>query len=179
MTRLADEGKHYFLSRPRRFGKSVFVDTLKELFEGNEELFEGLAIHDDWDWSVRHPVLRLSFGSDAFRKESDLPAEVADQLEAMENEAEIAARPASAPVRFRHLIRALHERTGQRVVVLVDECYRPVLDALDVAEVARANRNFLLGLHAVVKDCDAHVHFTFLTGVRKFATGNLFSVSTT
>ena len=61
--RLLDEGTHYFLSRPRRFGKSLFLDTLKELFEGSEELFEGLYIHDRWDWSVRHPVLRLSFGS--------------------------------------------------------------------------------------------------------------------
>ena len=61
MRRLIDEGAHYFLSRPRRFGKSLFVDTLKELFEGNEPLFEGLAVHETWDWSVRHPVVRLDF----------------------------------------------------------------------------------------------------------------------
>ena len=61
--RLLDEGAHYFLSRPRRFGKSLFLDTCKELFEGDETLFEGLAIHDQWDWSVRHPVVRLSFVS--------------------------------------------------------------------------------------------------------------------
>ena len=66
--RLLDEGTHYFLSRPRRFGKSLFLDTLKELFEGNEPLFAGLAIHDGWDWSVRHPVLRLSFGSGNFNE---------------------------------------------------------------------------------------------------------------
>ena len=66
--RLMDEGKHYFLSRPRRFGKSLFLDTLKELFEGNEPLFEGLYIHDHWDWSVRHPVLRLDFGSGNFKE---------------------------------------------------------------------------------------------------------------
>ena len=71
--RMIDEGKHYFLSRPRRFGKSLFLDTLKELFEGNEPLFEGLHIHDRWDWSVRHPVVRLSFGSGNF-KELGLPA---------------------------------------------------------------------------------------------------------
>ena len=65
---LLDEGEHYFLSRPRRFGKSLFLDTCKELFEGNEPLFEGLAIHDRWDWSVRHPVLRLSFGSGNFKE---------------------------------------------------------------------------------------------------------------
>ena len=60
--RLVDEGRHYFLSRPRRFGKSLLLDTVKELFEGNEALFRGLSIHDHWDWSVRHPVLRLDFG---------------------------------------------------------------------------------------------------------------------
>ena len=66
LARLLEQGKHYFLSRPRRFGKSLFLDTCKELFEANEPLFEGLAIHGDWDWSVRHPVLHLSFGSGPF-----------------------------------------------------------------------------------------------------------------
>ena len=65
--RLLDEGKHYLLSRPRRFGKSLFLDTCKELFAGSEPLFRGLAIHDRWDWSVRHPVLHLSFGSGHFQ----------------------------------------------------------------------------------------------------------------
>ena len=66
--RLADEGSRYFLSRPRRFGKSLFLDTLKELFEGSEDLFRGLAVHDGWDWSARHPVIRLSFGAGDFRQ---------------------------------------------------------------------------------------------------------------
>ena len=67
LRRLVDEGTHYFLSRPRRFGKSLFLDTCKELFEGNEPLFKGLYIHDRWDWSVRHPVVRLSFGGGNFK----------------------------------------------------------------------------------------------------------------
>ena len=175
MRRLADEGKHYFLSRPRRFGKSLFLDTLKELFEGNEALFEGLAIHDGWDWSVRHPVLRLSFGGGQFRGPDDLPAEVVDQLEALEADAAITGRPGAAPARFRHLIKALHQSTGQRVVVLVDEYDKPILDALDVPEVARANRDFLRGLYATIKDSDAHVRFTFLTGVSRFSKVSLFS----
>ena len=79
--RLLDEGKHYFLSRPRRFGKSLFLDTCKELFEGNEALFEGLAIHAHWDWAVRHPVVRLSFGSGHYRGPNDLRTEVMDRLE--------------------------------------------------------------------------------------------------
>ena len=173
--RLVDEGTHYFLSRPRRFGKSLFLDTCKELFEGNEALFEGLAVHGHWDWSVRHPVVRLSFGSGYFRGLDDLRTEVADRLEVLESTSEVAARHASAPARFAHVIRTLHERTGRRVVVLVDEYDKPILDALEAPEVARANRDYLRGLYAVIKDSDAHVRFTFLTGVSKFSKVSLFS----
>ena len=168
--------KHYFLSRPRRFGKSLFLDTLKELFEGNEELFEGLAIHAaGWDWSVRHPVLRVSFGSGHFRGDGDLRAEVGDRLREMEDAAGIADPPASDAGRLRRLIRTLHERADRRVVVLVDEYDKPILDALDTPEVARANRDYLQGLYSVVKDCDAHVRFSFFTGVSKFSKVSLFS----
>ena len=173
--RLLDEGKHYFLSRPRRFGKSLFLDTCKELFEGSEALFEGLAIHAHWDWTVRHPVVRLSFGSGHFRGPDDLQTEVVDRLETQERQAGIATRHASAPARLGHVIRTLHERTGQRVAVLVDEYDKPILDALDVPEVARANREYLRGLYAVIKDSDAHIRFSFLTGVSKFSKVSLFS----
>ena len=173
--RLLDEGTHFFLSRPRRFGKSLFLDTCKELFEGSEGLFEGLAIHDRWDWSVRHPVVHLSFGAGHFRQPDDLRAAVMDRLEMQESQAGITARHESAPARLAHVIRTLHERTGQRVAVLVDEYDKPILDALDVPEVARANRDYLRGLYAVIKDCDAHVRFSFLTGVSKFSKVSLFS----
>ena len=172
--RLLDGGKHYFLSRPRRFGKSLFLDTLKELFEGSEPLFEGLAIHGDRDWSVRHPVVRLSFGSGHFTEPGGLRTEVADRLRTLEDAAAIVTRHESAPARFRHLLEALHERTGRRVVVLVDEYDKPILDALEAPEVARANRDYLRGLYAVVKDSDAHIRFSFLTGVSKFS--NLFEL---
>ena len=175
IARMVEEGKHYFLSRPRRFGKSLFLDTLKELFEGNEALFEGLAIHDAWNWSVRHPVLRLSFGSGHFAAPDDLQAEVADRLEAVEREAEVSPRHASAPARLAHVIRTLRERTGKRVAVLVDEYDKPILDALEVPDVARANRDFLRGLYAVVKDSDAHIRFSLITGVSKFSKVSLFS----
>ena len=173
--RLLDEGKHYFLSRPRRFGKSLFLDTCKELFEGNEALFEGLAIHDRWDWSVRNPVVRLSFGAGHFKGPDDLRAAATDSLDMQESEAGITARHESAPARLAHVLRTLHERTGRRVVVLVDEYDKPILDALDVPEVARANRDYLRGLYAVIKDSDAHVRFSFLTGVSKFSKVSLFS----
>ena len=156
--RLLDEGKHFFLSRPRRFGKSLFLDTCKELFEGNEPLFEGLYIHDRWDWSVRHPALRLDFSSGTYQGPDDLREEVAAQLNALEEEAEIIPRDDdTGPARFRRLMKVLHERTGQRVAVLIDEYDKPMLDALEVPDIARANRDFLRGLYSTVKFADAHI----------------------
>ena len=173
--RLAHEGKHYFLSRPRRFGKSLFVDTLKELFEGNEPLFEGLAIHGHWDWPVRYPVLRLDFSRGNYRTPGYLHQSLMAQLDAVERQTNVASDYSTGPERFGHLLEALHHRTGQRVVVLVDEYDKPILDALDAPETARANRDYLQGLYSTVKFADAHVKFTFLTGVSKFSKVSLFS----
>ena len=173
--RLVDGGKHYFLSRPRRFGKSLLLDTVKELFEGNEPLFRGLAVHDRWDWSKRRAVLRLDFGGGLYGDPDYLPQEVMAQLDAIGSEAGVAADYDVAPVRFRHMIRTLHEHTGERVVVLVDEYDKPILDALEKPEVARANRDYLRGLYSTIKTCDAHVKFTLLTGVSKFSKVSLFS----
>ena len=173
--RLVEGGTHYFLSRPRRFGKSLFVDTLKELFEGNEALFEGLAIHDDWDWSASHPVLRLDFSRGDYRIPGYVHQNLMAQLEALERQSEVESDYSTGPERFSHLLEALHQRTGRRVAVLVDEYDKPILDALDVPEVARANRDYLRGLYSTIKFADAHVRFTFLTGVSKFSKVSLFS----
>ena len=173
--RLLDEGKHYFLSRPRRFGKSLLLDTCKELFEGNEALFEGLAIHEHWDWSERHPVVRLDFGSGHFQGPGELRTEVTDRLRAMEDEAGIITHPDSVPGRFGHVLKSLHRRTGRRVAVLIDEYDKPILDALDTPEVAHANRDYLRGLYAVLKSSDADIRFSLMTGVTKFSKVSLFS----
>ena len=110
---LLDEGEHYFLSRPRRFGKSLFLDTCKELFEGNEPLFAGLAIHDRWDWSVRHPVLRLSFGSGNFKEPGQLALNLKEQLAAAERRAGVATDYDTAPGRLASLLEALHLQSGR------------------------------------------------------------------
>ena len=175
MRRLIDEGAHYFLSRPRRFGKSLFVDTLKELFEGNEPLFAGLDVHDRWDWSARHPVLRLDFSGGHFTDPDELREDVLAQLDAIARRAGVEAGVGRAPVRMRRLIEALRERTGQRVVVLIDEYDKPILDALSAPDAARANRDALRGLYATIKFSDAHVRFALLTGVSKFSKVSLFS----
>ena len=173
--RLTREGKYHFLSRPRRFGKSLLVDTFKELFEGNGELFRGLAIHGEWDWSVKHPVVRFDFSSGEFGDREGLHRAVTRQLDVIGEEAGTAPRYADAPGRFDHLIRALRRSTGRQVVVLVDEYDKPILDALAEPETARANRNFLRSLYGVIKARDADIRFCFLTGVSKFSKAGLFS----
>ena len=184
--RLVQEGTHYFLSRPRRFGKSLLLDTMKELFEGNEALFRGLAIHDQWDWSVRHPVVRLSFGAGDFNAPGYLEAAVSEQLRAIEEDAGITPRTSPGPLRFARLLRDLHRKHGQRTVVLVDEYDKPILDPLFGgprrqdggpigSDTARANRDFLRGFYAVVKDTDADIRFSFLTGVSRISRASLFS----
>ena len=175
--RLLARGKHYFLSRPRRFGKSLFLDTLKEFFEGNQALFAGLYIHDRHDWSERHPVVRLDFARGHFEDAGSLHANLSAQLDGIERSAGVSPRYDTAPERFGYLIQSLHERTGRRAVVLVDEYDKPILDALvEAPDVARANRRYLRGLYGVIKAHDAHVRFTFLTGVSKFTKVSVFSV---
>ena len=173
--RLTREGKYHFLSRPRRFGKSLLVDTLKELFEGNAELFRGLAIHGQWDWSVKHPVVRISFGGGEFGDPDGVREEVADQLEGMAADAGVEVGRGRPAILFRRLVRALRRQAGRQVVVLVDEYDKPILDALADPEVAQANREFLRGFYGAVKDCDEHIRFCFLTGVSKFSKAGLFS----
>ncbi len=183
-------GARFFLSRPRRFGKSLFIDTLKELYEGSEPLFRGLAIHDGWDWSRRRPVVRLSFAGGNFRRPGELHASVMQQLAASERRAGLPASALPSPAgRFADLLERLHDGTGERVVLLVDEYDKPIVDAREQPEhpgntpgetpppnaQARVNRDDLRGLYGTVKDCDAHVELAFFTGVSKFSKVSLFS----
>ena len=171
--RLLAEGTHYFLSRPRRFGKSLLLDTLKELFEGSEELFEGLHIHDGRDW-VRHPVVRLDFSGGDYLDPDGLRRNVTAQLARIERREQVAT-DTTGPERLGFLLEALHRKEGRRVAVLVDEYDKPILDALGDPEIADANRRFLRSLYSNVKFAEAHVHFTFLTGVSKFTKVSVFS----
>ena len=173
--KLVDEGTHYFLSRPRRFGKSLFLDTLKELFEGNEALFKGLAAQDQWDWSVQYPVLRFSFGNEKYQDTEGLVNVLDTQLTHFEQAFGTTKQFDHAGGRFADLLINLHKNTGQPVVVLIDEYDKPILDALQLPEVAKANRDFLRGFYATIKDYDAHIKFSFLTGVSKFSKVSIFS----
>ncbi len=162
-------GRFYFLSRPRRFGKSLLMSTLKELFECNEPLFRGLDIHPHWDWSVKHPVVRLSFGGEVDSLEL-LEDTALSQLYSVEKAFGLKIPPVkSASERLRHILMQLHQATGQQVVVLVDEYDRPVLNVLEDDEKAKENRDKLRNLYSILKDAEDHVRFVYVTGITMFS----------
>ena len=172
---LVQQGRFYFLSRPRRFGKSLLLDTLKALFEGKEELFRGLDIHPHWDWSIQHPVVRLSFDGN-YSEPGNLHSNAVSQLAMIEEDAGLEpAENCTAPDRLQNLLHRLHRTTGQQVVVLVDEYDKPILDVLDNPDLAKANRDWLRGFYGIVKDSADHVRFVFVTGVSTFSKVSLFS----
>ena len=129
--RLINEGKYYFLSRPRRFGKSLFLDTLAELFSANQPLFEGLEAHGRWDWSRHYPVIRLSFAGGVIQNRTELDRRI---LALLRKNAQALAVACGDPTDivgcFSDLIEAAHSASGERVVVLVDEYDKPILDNL-------------------------------------------------
>ncbi len=179
--RLIEEGKYYFLSRPRRFGKSLFLDTLAELFAGNETLFQGLEAQGRWDWGRRFPVVRISFAEGVLRDRGELDRRIGDLLRINRETLGLAAPPDGLDVAgaFGDLIRQAQARHGERVVVLVDEYDKPILDNLvppgTAPETAREMRDGLRNLYSVIKGADAHIRFAFLTGVSKFSKVSLFS----
>ena len=172
---LTQESGYYFLSRPRRFGKSLLLDTLKEIFEGNQALFAGLAIEPKWDWSQRHPVVRINFGSASLKDPADLARLLHQQLENHERQFDLPARYPDNRSRFGDLILRLHQQSGQKVVVLIDEYDKPILDRIENSEIAIAMREDLKDLYSVIKGQDEHIRFALLTGVSKFAKVSLFS----
>ena len=172
---LINSGQYYFLSRPRRFGKSLFLDTLKEIFEGNQPLFTGLQIHDKWDWATRFPVIRISFGGGVLKSQEDLEQVLHQQLEMYERKFALPARYPDNRSRFRDLIERIHEQSGQRAVLLIDEYDKPILDNITDTPTATLMREGLKDFYSVIKDMDAHVRFAFLTGVSKFSKVSLFS----
>jgi hypothetical protein len=176
---IESSGKAFFLSRPRRFGKSLLVDTFKELFEGNRALFDGLAAETRWDWSKRHPVIRISFGGGVLRNRVELDQHIAELLrvnaEALGLWPLTGPAPDDQPGKFAEMIRQARVKAGASVVVLIDEYDKPILDNLTAPAMAREMRDGLRNLYSVLKDMDAHLRFVFLTGVSKFSKVSLFS----
>lgn len=140
VARMADEGKYYFLSRPRRFGKSLLVSTLAAAFAGQREWFTGLHLENHWDWSRRSPVIVLDFGKGILDSRQRLDQRTRRMLDIQAEAADLRLEQAEASDRLEELILKLHAATGERVVVLVDEYDKPILDHLHLPEQALALR---------------------------------------
>ena len=141
--RMITTGKPYFLSRPRRFGKSLLISAMQAVFEGKRELFEGLYIYDKIDWARKHPVIRLDMSERGHRSAKELESSLHSFIEEKAEEYNISFIEKSLPGRFGELIRNIHRQTGQQVVVLIDEYDKPIIDNLKNIELACANRTVL------------------------------------
>ena len=173
---LIDRGKYYFLSRPRRFGKSLLIDTISELFKGSKEYFKGLYIYEKWDWSVTYPVIKISFGKGKFSSSESTTKVIRKQLK---NNLRILNVDCDDLEElsdcFADIIWNTYEKYGQKVVILVDEYDKPVIDIITNKVIAAENKEILGDFYSAIKDSDQYVKFAMLTGVSKFSQMSLFS----
>ena len=173
--KLAATGKYYFLSRPRRFGKSLLVSTMEAYFQGKKELFEGLAIASlEKDW-VEYPVLHFDLSGASYTDMEALNDKIGRQLETLESRFGVVKKYKTFSVRFDNLIECAFNKTGRQVVILVDEYDKPVIDNLDRPELQDRMRETLRGFYGVMKSKDACIRFGFLTGVTKIGKMSVFS----
>ena len=173
--KLANEGKFYFLARPRRFGKSLFLDTLRNLFEGKREFFQGLYAEDHWDWSITHPVIKLDMSGDSDSVDA-LKSALEGKLRRAAKRLDINLSSASEPAKlFEQLIYEAHERHGRQVVLLIDEYDKPIIDNIGEIELAQQMRKQLHSFYSVIKATDEYLRFVMLTGVSKFSKVSIFS----
>lgn len=172
---LVTTGKPYFLSRPRRFGKSLLLSTLKAYFEGKKELFEGLAISRlETEWAV-HPVLHLDLNAEKYDSAERLHKQVNSQLLSWEAQYGCDAADWTYSIRFMNVIKAAYEQTGQPVVVLIDEYDKPMLESLHDEDLQEQFRTILVAFYSVLKSADPYLRLVFITGVTKFAQMSIFS----
>jgi hypothetical protein len=177
---LIENGTYYFLSRPRRFGKSLFLDTLSEIFKGSKHLFEGLEIYDKWDWADTSPVIRISFAVGDFSSLDGINFRIKSILDENCNNLGI-PQPAADMVQagdyFKKVIRTVSEKYYAKVVILIDEYDKPILDNIHLEDKTPASdaRSVLREFYSAIKDSDEFIRFVFITGVSKFSKLNLFS----
>ncbi len=171
--KLVRSGKVFFLSRPRRFGKSLLLSTIRYLFEGEKELFEGLWIHNRWDWGKRYPVILMSMPE--CKDKAGLIERMENRLKNIGEEKGIKLEGKEPAVLFENLIRRLSEKYSRQVVVLIDEYDRPILDNIENPEVAKEVREYLKGFYSLLKDLDEYLKFILLTGVTRFSKAGIFS----
>ena len=173
--KLINDAKYYFLSRPRRFGKSLLLDTIAEAFSGDKELFKGLYIYDsDYNFE-KHPVLRLDMSNIINETSEELKKSLLYMLrKRLKTEGFDIDNNMPADI-FKTLIEELYNKYNKKVVVLVDEYDKPILDHLNNLKIAEANRDFLRGFYGVLKSMDPFIQLTFITGVTKFTKTSIFS----
>ena len=173
--RLVGEAKAYFLSRPRRFGKSLLCSTLQAYFEGRKELFEGLAIERlETEWQA-YPVLYFDFNGERYGSVDNLELMLSRHLTQWEEVYGCKYPDETVSGRFYNLIIRIHEQTGKRVVVIVDEYDKPLLESLDNSEAQEQSRALFKGFFGNLKKLDEHLKFVFFTGVTKFSKVSIFS----
>ncbi len=173
---LSDNGKYYFLSRPRRFGKSLFLDTLRQSFLGKKELFKGLYLYDNWDWDKKYPVVYIDFGGGVVESPDMLKEIINYTIEKNAKNYDISIKE-HLPINLKltELIIGLYEKYNIPVVVLVDEYDKPILDAIENIENAYENREVLKDFYSPLKDLDPYLKLAFLTGVSRFSKVSIFS----
>lgn len=173
---LLETGKFIFLSRPRRFGKSLTLDTIAELFAGNQALFSGLYAEKHWDWAAKFPVIRFNFAMGVVKSEAAMVELLTTQLaqNAKQFGVELANYLGLGRI-FDDLINKIVEKYQQKVVILIDEYDKAILDNLENSKIAIQMRDILRDFYSVIKGQDANIRFAMLTGVSKFSKINLFS----
>jgi Predicted AAA-ATPase/PD-(D/E)XK nuclease superfamily len=172
---LIDRFKYVFLSRPRRFGKSLFLDTLKNIFEGNRELFRRLLIEEQWNWDVQYPVIKISF-SGGIRSQETLRKNLFYILNDNQERLDVACAEKEDPNQcFAELINKASQKYHQKVVILIDEYDKPILDNIENIPQALLIRDGMRDFYTKIKENDEYLRFAFLTGVSKFAKASIFS----
>ena len=175
MYRLVKTGRYYFLSRPRRFGKSLLVSTLEAYFQGKKELFEGLAVHGLENEWAEYPILHLDLNTRKYDTPEALDQELSKHLEQWEKEYGDEYSGRAVEERFYHIIRMAYEKTGRRVVILVDEYDKPMLQAIGDDVLQDRYRSTLKAFYGALKSQDGYIKFALLTGVTKFGKVSVFS----
>jgi len=175
---MIENGKYYFLSRPRRFGKSLLLSTLSEIFKGNKEYFEGLYIYDKWNWEESFPVILINLGSGNYNTTDSINMSIIRVLDRncilldIDRDKCYSKNPGFY---LGELIFHVYEKYHKKVVVLIDEYDKPVLDNIDNKDLSISARSILRSFYSAIKDNDQYLRFVFLTGVSKFSKLNLFS----
>ncbi len=173
---LIENGQYYFLSRPRRFGKSLFLDTLRTIFDGEKELFRGLSIYESGYEFTKHPVIRISFNDGDFKTDEGFKQTLFEVMRSNQQDLKISCDDSlSISGCFRDLIKLAYLKYNKKVVILIDEYDKPILDNIDNKEEARKRREELKNFYSVIKGSDEFIKFVFITGVSKFSKVSLFS----